>query len=112
MSADNWAVCPKCKLVVESILEDKKVELAEQYGKIPAREYLNKVHALNNDIACLKSPDTTLREEYEIGIRDSLFEISYSAVCTVCGFNKNFTHKEVLAFNATSAFNATKEITK
>lgn len=106
MSADNWAACPQCEFKAESILEDEKAELATQYGKIPAKEYLDRVRAINNDMTYLDSPDKlTLREDYELGIRGSSFEISYSASCTVCGFKRLFTHKEALTFKPTKETN-------
>lgn len=37
---------------------------------------------------------TPLREDYEIGIYDGEFFISYGGRCMVCGFEKKFNHTE------------------
>lgn len=61
MSADNWAVCPRCH---------------EQYEK---------------DLAALeeKEEPTTLREDYEQGIMDGEYYLRYSALCSKCGWEYN-----------------------
>lgn len=58
MSADNWAVCPKCK-------ELNKKKLVESYGKISASEYRVLIETGNKD-------EHTLRKDYEIGIYDGI----------------------------------------
>jgi hypothetical protein len=78
MSADNWTFCPKCK-------DSKNKELESLYGKIPAEEYLKKAKELSTE-----SNEETLREDYEIGIWDGKFRISYDAYCEACGYEYTF----------------------
>ena len=83
MSADNWAVCPKCK--------DTKKNVAEKaYGKVPQSEYLN----ILADVAGYEKAEV-LREDYEIGINElGVFYVSYECRCDRCGFKFNFNHTE------------------
>ncbi len=75
MSADNWAICPKCS--------PKAV----------------------HDCSCGCSPPEakyTLREDYEIGVSDGKFFVSYSAICRNhdkpnnegCGFEYEFNFEK------------------
>ncbi len=38
--------------------------------------------------------EETLREDFEVGIYDGVFEILYTGVCQTCGFSHTFRHKE------------------
>ncbi len=92
MSAENWAICPKCK----RLDEEKRQLLADQiktsYGNLPESEYLELVERF-------KAPakiEETLREDYELGIWNKEFSISYGANCDKCGFEYSFNFsKEV-----------------
>jgi len=90
MSADNWAVCPKCKINGEAE-HAKAIEAAEtMYGKVSANEYL-KLLEKSKQPAKL---DDTLREDYEIGILShGRFYASYGGSCEVCGFSYSFKHE-------------------
>lgn len=86
MSADNWAICPRC--------EERKKKLEEEvkslYGQISAEDYLKKVEELkvqNKDLY-------TLREDYEIGIYKGQFRVDYGASCKVCGFNYSYKYND------------------
>ena len=88
MSADNWTYCPKCteKANIARQAFEKKVK--DSYGKVSAEEYLRLTEQL-------KKPDEreqTLREDYELGIVEGRFYVSYRASCTACKFS--FTFKE------------------
>ena len=90
MSADNWAICPRCRereLKAHAALL-KRIET--EYGKIPAAEYLALVEASQKPIQLTKA---TLREDYEIGIWEGNFEITYRAECE-CGFAHSFQHSK------------------
>ncbi len=80
MSADNWAKCPNCS---------------------------SKAKDHNCDCGCNPSEATyTLREDYEIGIYNGRFNVSYSAECidnyakdkdakdAGCGFKHEFKFEE------------------
>lgn len=93
MSADNWAVCPNCKVMKECAFAKTEREVKESYGKIPAEEYLAALKALT-------PPDLKqeFREDYELGVTaDGEFYVSYSGTCRDCGFNHVYKHSEQLA---------------
>lgn len=88
MSADNWAICPKCQKV-EDDKHAKIVEKAEtSYGKIPVDEYLNLLEKSRQPVKL----DFTLREDYEIGIQDNEFYVKYKSNCKVCGFSYEYKY--------------------
>lgn len=84
MSADNWATCPKCKQEVED-------KAKNAYGKVSESEYLAILKAHNDTQSGLRQD---LREDWEIGIYDGVFEVSYFASCEKCGFEFSYSHKE------------------
>lgn len=88
MSADNWAICPKCQQI--------KINLSEAYGQVPAEEYL----ALVEKAKSSKS-NYTLRENYEIGIHKGNFFVDYLASCEVCEFSFTYRYeiKDVVNHN-------------
>jgi hypothetical protein len=93
MSADNWAICPKCKKLERDKSEKKKKKADKSYGKVPKEEY-EKLVLLANETVKL---DETLREDYQCGIKDNgeVF-IYYSGNCQRCGFDYSFEHKEII----------------
>lgn len=59
MSADNWAICPRC--------------------------------CEHKDGDVVGDPDSTLREDYELGIdHEGCFHVVYSCSCKVCKFRWQF----------------------
>jgi predicted Zn-ribbon and HTH transcriptional regulator len=94
MSADNWAKCPQCQEDLRLEREKNFETLEGQYGKIPKLEY-------DKALAILTDQNTTeitssLREDYEIGIWDEEFFVSYKGRCDNCGFSYEFKTKEKL----------------
>lgn len=92
MSADNWAICPKC---TEKALKNKVVASAkakQAYGKVSADEYLELIKTANIEY----EPEYTLREDYELGIFDGEFYVNYHGNCQICGFNFKHSYKEVI----------------
>ena len=90
MSAKNWAICPKCGKTVEEIRENLRAEAKKAYGQIPEKRYLNMVTEAEAYIVI----EDTLRENYEIGIWNGEFFISYHGHCDKCGFVKKFETTE------------------
>lgn len=41
MSADNWALCPKCRQKAIAETEQLRATAAEAYGKVPVEEFDN-----------------------------------------------------------------------
>ncbi len=92
MSADNWAICPKCKRLDDEKRRSFAKQIKEAYGTLPENEYLEMIGQLN-DPARLEE---TLREDYEIGILNDYFYVSYGAHCDKCGFKHSFNHKNTI----------------
>ena len=90
MSADNWTYCPKCRELEAAANVARELELETQYGKISAERYLAMVE--NVRIAAEKPLEVTLREDFEVGIHGTSFDVSYTSCCTRCGFNYEFNH--------------------
>ena len=85
MSANNWTVCPKCKL--ESQQAAKTL-----YGSVPEDEYIKQLEAFKQ-----AASETNMREDYELGTDgDGWFSISYSCYCTKCHFRFDCSHSEQL----------------
>ena len=89
MAADNWTRCPKCDYQNQQKYDITRAKLAVDYGKIPPEEYIKRSEELE------KPPEfpECVREDYEIGIEDGVFKISYSAQCTTEGCDFSFHYK-------------------
>jgi len=92
VSADNWAVCPRCtaRRLTEVARLQGKADAA--YGVVSVAEF----DALRSAAEEMRNqrPEPTFREDYEFyGVEDGILHISYSGGCKVCGL----THKVVRA---------------
>lgn len=87
MSADNWTECPKCsKEALDA--HGAKLEAAQaSYGNVSAKEYRKLILEAEKPY----EPEITLREDYEIGIYNGKFRVSYRAHCSVCGFTYKYS---------------------
>jgi|WetSurMetagenome_2_1015567.scaffolds.fasta_scaffold670545_2 hypothetical protein len=88
MSADNWTYCPKCTEKANIARQAFENKAKTSYGKVSAEEYLRLTEQLNKP----DEREQTLREDYELGIIENKFYVSYRASCTACKFS--FTFKE------------------
>ena len=92
MSADNWRVCPKCKVKHDKSIEASEKKLNASYGKVDANEFLKA--KMSHDELAAKKLDSTLREDYEIGTdEDGEFFVSYGCSCSACQWNYEYNHK-------------------
>ncbi len=90
MSADNWAVCPRCFDKMKLDAAKKAQEAKDEYGE----EWL-KFHSLVWEPEPEPEPD--LREDYEIYFGDDgEFVVSYHCKCAKCGFEFSYGHREVV----------------
>lgn len=89
MSANNWAVCPKCQADLEARRRQRWERADAAYGQVSRDEHarLVKLAQAADDI------EETLREDYSLGVRGGVFEVSYHCQCQ-CGFTYRFRHKE------------------
>lgn len=93
MSADNWAICPQCKLRGDHKKIHVLVSSKEAYGKVTPEEYEN-IKQLEME-AAEEEPQETLREDYECYINeDGEFIVDYKCSCDECGFVFRFKHEE------------------
>jgi len=90
MSADSWAICPKCKEKAKQVQADLLSRVETDYGKVPADEYLELVEQSKQPLEL----EHTLAEYWELGIWKGKFEVSYRASCGTCGFSHKFEHNE------------------
>lgn len=89
MSADNWAVCPKCKTSKEALRSKQLEQTNQSYGQLPKDEFLRKLQQASVPL----EHEHTLREDYDIGVYDNgRFEVSYGCSCSECNFHFNFKH--------------------
>ena len=92
MSADNWAVCPRCKKrEMNAIAElDRKVEA--MYGQLSIDDFLVMRQEAQTRREALPMRIATFREDYEIyGAEDGAVEVHYSGSCKDCGLKLKFT---------------------
>lgn len=94
MSADNWAICPRC--VYRKDRKDREArrlhdEATAAYGTVPIAEW-KRLEALAVE-ACAPITERTFREDYEIGgAEDGEVTVSYQGGCSVCKLSLSFQH--------------------
>jgi hypothetical protein len=96
MSADNWAVCPRCTANKEAEAAKLRSDADAAYGKVGVDEWKAKDAAAKAAADALPLTERTFREDYEVGIYDTEFGINYSGGCSVCGLSHGFKHEERL----------------
>jgi hypothetical protein len=94
MSADNWAVCPRCKQDAIRAREDKQLAADKAYGTAPPEEYLAMLKAIDGPLVFAE----TFRENYEQGVRDGIYYVGYHGKCSECGLTHKFKHEQPLSF--------------
>ena len=94
VSADNWAICPRCVARARAAEAAQLAAVMDSYGKVPVEEFdraraaIEPVHP--GDYA-------TFREDYEIyGAADGVVKVSYGGSCQVCGLDLSFSHEHPL----------------
>ena len=92
MSADNWAVCPRCKKNEENAIKALDWRVEHEYGKISIDDFLVLRNEAQIRREMLPNQKATFREDYEIyGAEDGGVEVSYRGGCGVCGLQLKFT---------------------
>lgn len=93
MSADRWAICPKCKRDAEKQRDDKKLKAGKSYGKVTPGEYLAALAESEKPTEL----GETFREDYWLGVNeDGFFSIDYSGSCGTCGLDHKFKYEKQL----------------
>ena len=93
MSADNWTVCPNCQEKRNKEIEARTKKINAAYGTVSREKYAE----LNEELKTFEQTKIgqNLREDYEQGILNGEYYLSYSAVCTICkwSFKKEISEK-------------------
>lgn len=88
MSADNWAVCPRCRKRHEAAHIVLCQQVADGYGVLTVDEF----DALREKAAEGVNFQQEFREDYEFWLdMDGIVHVSYSGHCQACGFGIDFT---------------------
>lgn len=98
MSADNWAVCPRCNLVASRAADERAAAVTTLYGKVPLEEYERARSELLMSMSAERMGVTeTFREDWEIyGAETGVVKISYRGSCLTCGLSASHEHELVL----------------
>jgi len=100
MSADNWAICPRCKIQSDAEFATKRMAVESSYGKIPADEYIASLESVREQ----SELETSFREDYELGVSEiGEFYVIYSGSCTDCGLEHKFRHEQKLDISPAQA---------
>lgn len=95
MSADRWSECPQCEADHAKEIAELQESVIAAYGKVNAEEW-----AAFNERSRKQLQEMTLRnslrEDWEIFIREGRLCVDYYAKCEDCGFTINFNHTEKL----------------
>lgn len=90
MSANNWGICPRCKVTIELAHAELVTKAKASYGKVPPEEYSALVEMAGKP---LDFPET-FREDYSVGAyRDGFFRVYYGGACETCGLSFEFKHE-------------------
>ena len=93
MSADNWAICPRCQSGQRVHVADLQRTADGAYGTVSVQEF-DAMRSAAEEAAKVELK-ATFREDYEIGAYDDgMLYISYSGSCSVCGLSAEFKHEE------------------
>jgi len=95
MSADNWAICPRCKIRFDNERAQVQADLKKAYGTVPAEEFLRLSKEAAEDAA--KEQEETFREDYAIGLSrsgDGRFVVNYGGSCSECGLEFSYQHEQ------------------
>lgn len=101
MSADNWAICPRCTDLREKEIEKAQSDLDASYGQVPLAEF-DDMRATVRKMreASLRS---TFREDYEIyGAEEGAVRVDYHGQCSTCGLSLKFQHEHALDIGGAS----------
>lgn len=90
MSADSYAICPRCAHAEELRIADLKARVNAEYGVLPIAEF--DALCAEASVAIDLEKLTTFREDYEFyGAEDGVVNVSYSGHCSVCDCGIDFS---------------------
>lgn len=87
MSADRWAICPKCKQTEEQKRDAAIKKAKAKYGKVPEEQYRQEIKKAEATIHLQSS----FREDFEQGMdEDGTYSLTYNGECSKCGFTHTY----------------------
>lgn len=93
MSANNWAVCPRCEHHADLEVADAHRDALVAYGKVPVEQY-EKLKQEALDLQARKR-EKTFAEYYHQGVSpDGKYTVSYSGSCRACGLEFAYRHEQ------------------
>lgn len=96
MSADNWAICPRCFAEAARQMAERANRVETGYGVLSLEEF----DALRAEVAAGVDEEAlrTFREDYEQGTYsmppDGRYYVEYKGGCTTCGLSFAYKHEE------------------
>lgn len=95
MSADNWAVCPRCKLNEMNAVKALDYRVENEYGKISIDDFLVLRNEAQQRREALPKQESSFREDYEIyGAEEGTIQVEYRGSCKYCGLVTKFTYSQ------------------
>lgn len=93
MSADNWAICPRCLDEAKAEAQARFQAAFEAYGKVTPEEY-ERIRDLAQE-PIDKDVLQTFREDYEFyGAENGTVTAVYSGHCSKCSLGVDFKHEQ------------------
>ena len=90
MSADNWAICPKCKQRIQREWDALNQKMKDAYGKVSEEEYKALLQEVEKGKPRFKRD---LAEYVDVGMSDDgILLINYRAECKIpnCSFTYEY----------------------
>ena len=100
MSADNWTQCPRCVVRKKQRNAELTQKVKDAYGSMELEAWLSLRDATELEIA--ETVDNTFREDYEIGVFDGEFFVSYKGACGTCNLRHDFKYEQDVNVDADS----------
>jgi hypothetical protein len=90
VSANNYAVCPRCTIRAAKKAAELMEEAEAAYGSVPAQEYAAMITEASA-AAVLPGNVYTFREDWEIyGAANGAVVVDYGGSCETCGLSLRF----------------------
>lgn len=98
MSADNWAVCPRCYYNAMEKWTKNLADIRSKYGLIEEEKYLALLNEADSNLV-IQEDYRTFREDYEFYVPENEYGkanlyISFSGECQVCDLSYSFEDKK------------------
>lgn len=89
---ERFEFCPQCAETLNSHHDALIEQVESQYGIVDRQMYLNYVEALDRWVK-ENEPKETMRVKYEVWFLDYKMNVRVSCMCSVCGFEFDYSEK-------------------